>query len=172
MDVIVWQVLSAEQIQVQLVRRILLNSCCTLLRIRLLSSAGTDKLMTALREIAVVARYRVRCEAGDSARHGDPILASESRMITLLYLPIFCARESQFENVIGADRGTAFRCAQGDEQNLLISFAVSVGSILKLLPGGSVNGQFRRTGLPKSGLPSVLSRHRATFRKAMDGSMI
>jgi hypothetical protein len=171
-DVIVWQVLSAEQIQVQLVRHILLNSCCALLRIRLISSEGTDKLMTALREIAVVARYRVRCEAGDSARHGDPISASESRMITLLYLPIFCARESQFEDVVGGDRGTAIRCAQGDEQNLLVSFAVSVGSILKLLPGGSVNGHFRRTGLPPCGLPSMLSRHRATFRRAMDGQMI
>jgi hypothetical protein len=171
-DVIVWQVRSAAQVSVPMARHLMLNRCGALFRIRLLLAEGVEKLLVELHAIAKVARVRVRCEAGDSARHGDPISASESRMITMMFMPLFCAQELGNQNMVAGDRGTAFHCAQGDTHNLLISYVVSIGRILKSLPGSSVNGRFSKTGLPKSDLPSVLNRYRATFRMAANGAMV
>ena len=95
-DVVVWQARSAAQIHLPLIREILLNRCCAVFRIRLLSDDGSDELLESLYAIAVTAKFRVRCEEGDSAMHGDCVSAARSKLITLLYLPLFVAREFGF----------------------------------------------------------------------------
>jgi hypothetical protein len=171
-DVVVWQALSAPQIHLPLVREILLNRCCAVFRIRLLSDAGSDELLESLYAMAVTAKFQVRCEDGDSAMHGDSVSAARSKLITLLYLPLFVAREFGFVKMGAPNRGTDFRGAQGDAQNTLISVATSIGAILEGLPDGSVSGTFELTGLPKSTVPSLLDRHHPQLHAAADGSVV
>jgi hypothetical protein len=141
-DVVVWQARSAAQIHLPLIREILLNRCCAVFRIRLLTDDGSDELLESLYALAVTVKFRVRCEEGDSAMHGDCVSAARSKLITLLYLPLFVAREFGFVKIGAPDRGTDFRGAQGDAQNTFISVATSIGSVLKGLPDGLMNGSF------------------------------
>jgi hypothetical protein len=114
----------------------------------------------------------MRYENGDSATHGDPVSAANSVMITLMFLPLFADREIRPRRIGVPARGTMFRSAQGDEQNTLISVALSIGATLEGVPDGTVDGTFKRTGLTKSVKPSVLDRHRPMMRTAIDGTSV
>ena len=171
-DVVVWQARSAAQIHLPLIREILLNRCCAVFRIRLLSEGGSDELLDSLYALATIAKFRVRCEESDSAMHGDCVAAARSKLITLLYLPLFVAREFGFTKIGAPSRGTDIRGARGDAQNTFISVATSIGSVIKGLPDGSVDGSFEHTGLPRSVSPPLLDRHRPLLCEAADGSMV
>jgi hypothetical protein len=166
---LVMQAVSASRIHLPLVREILLRRRCALLRIRLLDAAGSEKFLKALLATALIARYCLRYENGESASHGDPVSAANSVMITLMFLPLFTDREVRARSMGVPTRGTMFRGAKGGEQNNLISVVLSIGATLAGVPDGTVDGTFKRTGLTKSAKPSALDSHRPILRTTRDG---
>jgi hypothetical protein len=171
-DVMYWHALSAAQICMPILREILLKRRCAMMRIKLLSSAGLEKMMDQLRELSVTARFRVRSEPNDSATHGDPVSSADCNLITLLFLPMFCAREFTQGNLGTPDRGTIFRVAQGDAQSSILEIVKSIGWVLGGLPGGLIEGCFRHTGLNNEVTACVLDRHQPVLQVASDNSTV